>query len=89
MEAAPLPDRGTIAWLSDPSCVTLEPMRVEVELRGELTYGRTSCDRFMLESAAANSSPARPIGANALVAVDIDVRKFWDIVHDTFALYGK
>jgi ribosylpyrimidine nucleosidase len=88
LEAPPLHDPVTIAWLIDPSCVTLKPMRVEIELRGELTYGRTSCDPHGLESAP-NSTLARPKGANALVAVDIDFRKFWDIVRDTFALYGK
>jgi ribosylpyrimidine nucleosidase len=88
LEAPPLHDPVTIAWLIDPSCVTLKPMRVEIELRGELTYGRTSCDYIGLEFAA-NSSLAHPSGANALVATDIDFRKFWDIVRDTFALYGK
>jgi ribosylpyrimidine nucleosidase len=95
-EAPPLHDPVTIAWLIDPSCVTLKPMRVEVELRGELTYGRTSCDFFGLESSgepgggfrAAGSPLARPIGANAQVAVDMDFRRFWDIVYDAFALYG-
>jgi ribosylpyrimidine nucleosidase len=94
MEAPPLHDPTTIAWLIDNSCVTLRPMRVEVELRGELTYGRTSCDFFgqaETERGANFSSGAlaRPSGANAQVAVDIDAARFWDIVYETFALYGK
>jgi ribosylpyrimidine nucleosidase len=86
LEAPPLHDPVTIAWLIDPSCVTLKPMRVDVELRGDLTYGRTSCASVGLGSTA-DSSSARPWDANALVAVDIDFRKFWDIVRGTFALY--
>jgi len=67
-------------------------------LRGELCYGRTSCDFFGLANSEeapgasmfkAQGSLARPIGANARVAVDINVPRFWDIVYDTFALYGK
>ena len=37
----------------------------------------------------AKSTLDRPTGANALVAVDIDAAKFWDIVYETFAMYGK
>jgi ribosylpyrimidine nucleosidase len=97
-DGPPLHDPTTIAWLIDPSCVELKKMRVEIELRGELCYGRTSCDFFGIEGSSespggamfnAKGSLARPAGANAEVAVDIDVRKFWDIVCDTFALYGK
>jgi ribosylpyrimidine nucleosidase len=97
-EGAPLHDPTTIAWLIDPSFITLKKMRVEIELRGELTYGRTSCDFFGLENADENpgagmfraaSHLERPAGPNAEVAVAVDAPKFWDIVYDTFALYGK
>jgi ribosylpyrimidine nucleosidase len=97
-DGPPLHDPTTIAWIIDQNCVELKRMRVEIELRGELCYGRTSCDFFGLEDSGeslgtsmfnARGSLARPIGANALVAVDIDVPRFWDIVYDTFALYGK
>jgi ribosylpyrimidine nucleosidase len=77
-DAPPLHDPTTIAWLIDPSCVELRKMRVEVELRGSLTYGRTSCDFFGLEP-----------GGNALVSVEIDQDRFWNIVYHAFALYGK
>ena len=97
-DGPPLHDPTTIAWLIDPECVELKDMRVEIELRGELCYGRTSCDFFGLENSEASpgtsmfkagGSLARPAGANARVAVDINAPRFWDIVYDTFALYGK
>ncbi|MDR1510331.1 MAG: nucleoside hydrolase [Synergistaceae bacterium] len=97
-EGPPLHDPTTIAWLIDPGCVEVKPMRVEIELRGELAYGRTCCDFFGLENS--NDSPGsvtfveksaldRPKSANARVAVDINAARFWDIVYETFAMYGK
>jgi ribosylpyrimidine nucleosidase len=96
-DGPPLHDPTTIAWLIDPSCIELRKMRVEIELRGELCYGRTSCDFFGIDGLdgpgkvtfSENTSLARPLEANAFVAVDINAPRFWDIVYDSFALYGK
>ncbi|MDR3280214.1 MAG: nucleoside hydrolase [Synergistaceae bacterium] len=96
-DGPPLHDPTTIAWLIDPGCVELRRMKVEVELRGDLCYGRTSCDFFGLEDAGGNQSAefltkgalARPASPNAQVAVDVDAARFWDIVYETFSLYGK
>jgi ribosylpyrimidine nucleosidase len=97
-EGPPLHDPTTIAWLIDPGCVKTKPMRVEIELRGELAYGRTCCDFFGLENSpdspgsvmfGGKSTLDRPRGANALVGVDVDAARFWDIVYETFAMYGK
>jgi ribosylpyrimidine nucleosidase len=97
-DGPPLHDPTTIAWLIDPEVLELKRMRVEIELRGELCYGRTSCDFFGLENSAENAGSAmfnskgtlaRPVGANAEVAVEINAPRFWDIVYETFALYGK
>jgi ribosylpyrimidine nucleosidase len=97
-DGPPLHDPTTIAWLIDPGCIELKDMRVEVEIRGELCYGRTSCDFFGIDGSlespgkptfAAQGSLARPKSANASVAVEINAARFWDIVYDTFALYGK
>ncbi len=97
-DAPPLHDPTTIAWLIDPGCIHTKPMRVEIELRGSLTYGRTSCDFFGLENQADGPGRelytektvlARPFGPNAEVAVGIDFERFWNVIYDTFALYGK
>ena len=94
-DAPPLHDPTCMAWLIDPTCFTTKPMRVEIELRGSLTYGRTSCDYFGLEHQegpgkelyAGGGVLARPNGPNAEVAVDVDFEKFWKIIYDCFALY--
>lgn len=78
-EAPPLHDPTTVAWLIDPTLIGTKPMAVDVELRGELTYGRTCCDYFGMTG--------RP--ANAEVAVKLDQDRFWDLIHDTLALYGS
>jgi ribosylpyrimidine nucleosidase len=97
-EGPPLHDPTTIAWLIDPNCITVKPMRVEIDLQGGLSYGRTCCDFFGVENSPdgpggvtfrEQSVLDRPTGANALVAVDIDAARFWDIVYETFAIYGK
>jgi ribosylpyrimidine nucleosidase len=88
-EGPPLHDPTTIAWLIDPGCVKTKPMRVEIELRGELTYGRTCCrDRPGGAVSGEKSSLGRQEDVNALVGVDIDAARFWDIVYETFAMYG-
>jgi ribosylpyrimidine nucleosidase len=76
-ESPPLHDPTTIAWLIDPLCVELKPMRVDIELRGELTYGRTCCDYFGVSKKA----------PNAMVSVKLDFRRFWDVLYETYKLY--
>jgi ribosylpyrimidine nucleosidase len=97
-DGPPLHDPTTIAYLIDPGCIETKLMRVEIELRGELSYGRTCCDFFGLENSSDSSGAVmlsgksaleRPRGANAFVGVDINAARFWDIVYETFAMYGK
>jgi ribosylpyrimidine nucleosidase len=76
-DSPPLHDPTTVAWLIDPSCVELRPMHVDIELRGEFTYGRTCCDYFGV-------SKKQP---NAMVSVKLDFRRFWDILYETYKLY--
>jgi ribosylpyrimidine nucleosidase len=76
-QAPPLHDPTTLAWLIDPTLIETRPMHVAVELRGELTYGRTCCDYFGMTKKA----------PNAEVAVRLDVPRFWDLIVDTLALY--
>jgi ribosylpyrimidine nucleosidase len=71
-QAPPLHDPTTVAWLIDPTLIETRPMHVGIELRGEMTYGRTCCDYF---------------GMTGRVAVKLDVPRFWDLIVDTLALY--
>lgn len=76
-EYPPLHDPTTIAYVIDPTVVETKPMNVEVELRGENTYGRTVCDYVGILK--------KP--SNADVGIDLDYDKFWDIVYNTLKLY--
>lgn len=76
-EGGPLHDPITVAWLIDPMVLTLKPMNTRIELRSELSYGRTNCDYFGYLQ----------LPATADVAVEIDVDKFWDIVEQGLRNY--
>ncbi|HBF67884.1 MAG TPA: ribonucleoside hydrolase [Firmicutes bacterium] len=69
-EGAPLHDPVTIAYLIDPSVVTLKEMNTEIDVSGGPSYGRTNCDQF-------NYLNRKP---NSFVAIDIDINKYWKII---------
>jgi purine nucleosidase/pyrimidine-specific ribonucleoside hydrolase len=64
-----LHDPLAVAVAINPALVTSKPMRIEIELKGELTEGMTVADRRPLKSAL-NPSP------NAQVCVDVDADGF-------------
>ncbi|AWB81349.1 ribonucleoside hydrolase [Corynebacterium yudongzhengii] len=68
----PVHDPCTIAYLIDPEVVSVRKAPLEVELRGEHTAGMTVADF---------RAPA-PAECHTQVAVDLDWRKFWDLVLD-------
>ncbi|RHP43435.1 ribonucleoside hydrolase [Clostridium sp. AF32-7AC] len=78
-EGGPLHDPVTIAWLIDPSVVTLKPMHVDIDIRSVQSYGRTNCDFF----GYGGQEPT------ANVAIDIDAAKFWDIVEAGLRRYSE
>ncbi|HEV7129435.1 MAG TPA: nucleoside hydrolase [Ktedonobacterales bacterium] len=75
--APPLHDPCAVAHVIDPTLLRHQPMRVDVELRGEWTTGRTVCDRYGVSG--------RP--SNAEVGLAIDVPRFWDLLIATLATY--
>lgn len=75
--APPLHDPCAVAHVVDPTLLRTQPMRVDVELRGALTLGRTVCD--------VHGVTGKP--ANAQVGVGIDVPRFWDLLIETLATY--
>ncbi len=77
-EGGPLHDPVTIAYLIDPSVLTVQKMYASIDIRGVDSYGRTNCDSF-------GYLKREP---NAFVAVDIDVAKFWDIIEAGIRNYG-
>ena len=67
-------DVCAVAWVAAPTLFGLVPARVQVETAGELTSGMTVTD-FAAPGAA---------GANARVAMDIDVDGFWELTLGTY-----
>lgn len=77
-EGGPLHDPITVAYLIDPTVLTVKAMNAQIDIRSESSYGRTNCDYFGYLQ----------LPATADVAIDIDVDKFWNIVEQTLGYYA-
>lgn len=77
-DGGPLHDPITIAFLIDPTVLTVKEMFTQIDIRGEQSYGRTNCDFF-------HNSGQKP---NSFVATDINVAKFWDIIEAGLRAYS-
>ena len=75
----PVHDVCAVAWVAEPGLFGLVPARVQVETAGPLTAGMTVTD-FEVSGGAGQMS-----GGNAMVAMDIDVDRFWDVTLETYA----
>jgi purine nucleosidase len=74
----PVHDPCAVAYVIDPSVLTVRPTVVDVELSGLLTAGMTVAD-FRHEA---------PAGCTTNVAVDLDRARFWDLVVDALERIG-
>ena len=72
----PVHDVCAVAWVAEPDLFGLVPARVQVELSGQFTAGMTVTDFDF---------PGVVGSGNALVAMRIDVDKFWDVTLGTYA----
>jgi purine nucleosidase len=72
----PVHDVCAVAWVARPDLFGLVPARVQVETAGHLTAGMTVTD-FEISGEVD--------GGNALVAMDIDVEAFWEVVLGAYA----
>jgi inosine-uridine nucleoside N-ribohydrolase len=77
--APPVHDPCAVAHVIDATLLRSKPMRVDVELRGEFTAGRTVCDVYGITGRAANVE----------VGLEIDVPRFWDLLIETLATYPR
>lgn len=68
----PVHDVCAVVSVAEPSAFTCTPALVQVETTGALTSGMTVTDF------------SKTVVPNALVATDIDVDQFWDVVLDTY-----
>ena len=72
----PVHDVCAVAWVAEPDLFGLVPARVQVELAGQFTSGMTVTDF---------DAPGEVGTGNALVAMRIDVDKFWEATLGTYA----
>lgn len=77
-DGGPLHDPLTVAYLIDPSVVTLKKMNTRIDIRSTDSYGRTNCDYFDYLGLEKNSN----------VAIDVDVKKYWDIIEKGIRSYN-
>lgn len=75
---APLHDPATIISLLNPNVFSFQKMNVVIDTSGGPSYGRTNCDRF--------DYLHQP--HNAYVAVDINVKKYWNEVEKGLKRYS-
>jgi inosine-uridine nucleoside N-ribohydrolase len=72
----PVHDVCAVAWVAEPDLFGLVPARVQVELAGQFTAGMTVTDF---------AAPGEVGSSNALVAMRIDVDRFWEVTLGTYA----
>lgn len=77
--APPVHDACAVAYVIDPSVLTVRKAPLDVELAGALTTGMTVADM---------RGPA-PQGCATQAAVGIDVPRFWDLVVDALERIGE
>lgn len=83
-------DPLAVAALVDPAILEFDAMRVDIELKGEHTYGMTVCDsRHRQPSATGSAARGTMLSTthNAEVATGVDVSRFWDLFLDVLATY--
>ncbi|MFE6890947.1 nucleoside hydrolase [Streptomyces sp. NPDC057694] len=78
-EHPPVHDPCAVAYVIDPSVMTVRKAPVDIELRGALTLGMTVTDL---------RSPA-PADCHTQVAVKLDHDRFWDLVVDALVCIGE
>lgn len=75
----PVHDPCAVAYVIDPTVMTTRKVPVDIELQGKLTLGMTVTDF---------RAPA-PDDCHTSVAVDLDHKKFWDLVTDAIVRIGE
>ncbi len=75
----PVHDPCAVAYVIDPSVMTVQKVPVDIELTGTLTLGMTVADF---------RAPA-PADCHTQVAVKLDHEKFWDMVVDALKRIGE
>ncbi|MCI1984830.1 MAG: nucleoside hydrolase [Bifidobacteriaceae bacterium] len=75
----PVHDPCTVAYLIDPSIMTIKKAPIDIETKGDLTVGMTVADL---------RAPA-PADCHTQYADHLDVDRFWQLVHDAIENIGE
>ena len=78
-DAPPVHDPCAVAFVIDPSIMTVQRVPIDVELGGTLTLGMTVADF---------RAPA-PADCTTQAAIDLDTVKFWDLIVDALERIGE
>jgi len=76
MDAPPLHDPLTVAYVINPNLFTVRKMRVDIETSSPLCYGQTVCDIYDMSN--------KP--KNCFVAEDVNVDGFWELMIEAIIL---
>ncbi|ALX48480.1 nucleoside hydrolase [Lentibacillus amyloliquefaciens] len=79
MDGGPIHDACTVAYLIDPSIFDVNHVRVDVETRGEFTYGMTSVDTLDVTGREPNVN----------FAYQLNQDKFWQLFEEALKSYSE
>ncbi len=80
---APINDACCVAYLIDQNVFTTRHLRVDIETKGEFTYGMTCIDFFRMNSGKELKEP------NVYVGDKLDFELFWDMMISAIASLGQ
>lgn len=78
MDGGPIHDACTVAYLIDPAIFDVKHVRVDIETKGEFTYGMTCVDT----GGVTNREP------NVNFAYQLNHDKFWKLFEEALKSYG-
>lgn len=78
-DGAPIHDACCVAYCIDPSVFTCRKLHVDIETKGEFTYGMTVVDTL-------GTTGKEP---NAHVALELDIDKFWNLMINALTFYSE
>lgn len=78
LEGGPIHDACTIAYLINPSLFDFEHVRIDIETKGEFTYGMTVADMSGVTGKQPNAKFARLLNRDG----------FWELFSDALKSYG-
>ncbi len=78
-DGAPIHDACCVAYCIDPTVFTSRKLRVDIETRGEFSYGMTMVDMLGVTGKEPNVN----------VALKLDPDRFWALMMDTLANYTE